>query len=75
MKEIEIRLLAGTEMRGRCRGCGDPLIWMKTLNGRAMPLNSGAIARRIDGNTAFYMADDAHWASCPDRGKFKGKAK
>ena len=41
-----------------CKGCGEPIYWIKTIRGQNMPLN-------LDGTS--------HWATCPKAGEFRQK--
>lgn len=74
--ETLIRLFEDTEGLGVCRGCQAAIAWFKTLTGKSMPMNAGAVPRRSENDpetgrvVAFYSADDSHWATCPDRAQF-----
>jgi hypothetical protein len=53
-----------------CRGCGDPILWYETARGRKMPVNADAAIVERDG--ALWVAtSDTHWATCPERDRFK----
>lgn len=66
---------------GRCRSCGAAIVWGKTANGKAMPLD--AKPERL---FVLKSADDpdcqdvvqvptyrSHFATCPDADKFRRK--
>ena len=51
-----------------CRSCGAPVVWAKTANDRAMPLDARPEKRVVveDGVARVVDAFVAHWASCPN---------
>lgn len=60
---------------GKCRGCQAPIRWITMKDGESMPVNSkprnfvvleGSKGEIVKG----YVP---HWATCPERDKFKGK--
>lgn len=72
---VMIRLASGPHRPGICRGCRREIFWAKTLNGKSMPMNEGALPRHQDEGVDVYDAADSHWASCPDRVQFDRKAR
>lgn len=62
---------------GTCRGCAAALDWYDTVAGKHMPVNSGAVPVRSEQDeatwrvVAVFDAADTHWATCPDRQRFK----
>lgn len=65
----------------RCKGCGTEIKWIKTSEGRNMPLDAKPIKvyiTAIDGPNDTWCLFDAfvpHWATCPDADKFRSKKK
>lgn len=53
-------LLNNVANTSTCSGpnCGKTVYWIKTRNGKAMPLNASG---------------EAHWSDCPDAGQFRSK--
>jgi hypothetical protein len=72
----DIRLRIGTRKRGTCSAptCRAALDWYQTPKDRAMPMNAGATATRLerDGDLVIGVFDgrDSHWATCPARDRF-----
>lgn len=75
MAEVLIRLRPNSSRPAVCRGCGQSILWVDTLTGKNMPMNSSAQPRqRVDGADV-YSASDAHWASCPARAQFDKRSR
>jgi hypothetical protein len=59
----------------KCRGCGDPIIWIKTAkNDKFIPLNARPERRMIinaDHKAESVTVWTPHWASCPQAKEFK----
>lgn len=70
MADVLIRLKSQPGELGVCRGCHRPILWMATLEGKRMPMNSDALPRHSGSGVDMYAASDAHWASCPARAQF-----
>jgi hypothetical protein len=68
--DVLIRLVSNSGERGVCRGCRQSIVWMGTLNGKRMPMNSDAVPRQSAAGVDTYAASDSHWASCPARALF-----
>lgn len=49
---------------GECKGCGDPIMWFRTPNGKNMPVNQ--MSRGTDEVVP-------HWAVCPEQDSFRKK--
>lgn len=71
----EIRLRLGPVKPDYCRApeCRKPIVWYRTLNDRAMPMNVGAEPLRIENDVAVFDAADSHWATCPASDRFGRK--
>jgi hypothetical protein len=71
-KLIEIARVAS---KGKCKGCGAPLLWCVTPAEKWIPIDETADAKRalkMRSEMGGKIADKhAHWATCPDRKKFK----
>jgi hypothetical protein len=71
-----IRLRVGTRRLGQCAAaiCRAPIDWYRTLEDRAMPMNRGAQAHRIehtgDDDIGYFDSGDTHWSTCPARKRF-----
>ncbi len=58
---------------GRCRSCGAPLTWAKTLRGKNMPFDGQIVVLRTEGNPlkdrlVDYVDTDVtktHFETCP----------
>jgi len=57
----------------KCKGCGAEIVWIKTANGKRMPLDSKEkkFYCAIDGEWKIYAGREAHWATCPKANDFK----
>lgn len=55
-----------------CRSCGADIVWMKTVNGKSIPVDAETVhdsgAELFDSN--FHVS---HFATCPDADKFRKK--
>lgn len=78
--DTEQRLILFVPAKGGafCSGCGAPIEWYETPAGRRMPMNAGATMIQPEtwdnGQSAgLFYASQSHWATCPERGRFKGK--
>lgn len=55
-----------------CKGCGSAIIWIKTKNGKSMPVDLKEISiMTIDGRMEAGFIP--HWATCPKAKEFKKK--
>lgn len=72
--------------RGNCRACGAPILWVKSVKGRTMPLNvapveDGNVTLDKDGvatvhppGTMFYEDEvryTSHFSTCPNADEFR----
>lgn len=49
----------------KCRGCGAPIIWIKTTSGKSMPCDSYPLHyRRTEGATSKLVTSDGEVVSC-----------
>jgi hypothetical protein len=57
-----------------CKACNTPIIWIKTANGKNMPIDAKPI-KAYQGSqvTGFIFVDVhmTHWATCPKSKQFK----
>jgi hypothetical protein len=53
-----------------CKACNTPIIWIKTANGKNMPIDAKPIKAY---NTDHQLVDVhmTHWATCPKSEQFK----
>lgn len=54
----------------KCKGCGRPIVWVNTKNGRAMPCDD--VKQTVvtdDGEVVSGRVP--HWATCPAADQFK----
>ena len=71
-----IRLRLVTKKAGQCSAasCLAPLDWYRTEHDKAMPMNRGAEAGRVeffgDDPIGTFNSADSHWATCPARQQF-----
>ncbi len=57
-----------------CSGCKAPIIWMKTIRGKNMPVDAKGeqrIALDDDGRAVMVQTWMPHWATCPKAKDFK----
>lgn len=63
----------------RCRSCGAEIVWLKTVNGKNIPVDAETVA---DGDTVFdpkrrtifdFVGHVTHFETCPDRDKWRRK--
>jgi hypothetical protein len=72
-----LRLYADSRRSGNCRGCGAAIDWWETIAAQAMPMD--VTARILDRDWSesaerwivYLSAGDSHWATCPERARFK----
>jgi hypothetical protein len=66
-------------MTARCRACKEPIVWLKTKEGKNMPVNDTAAARRYaESETLFEVGVEEivpHWSTCTEPGLFRRKEK
>lgn len=72
---VLIRLISGKREHGICKGCKRPILWMETLSGKRMPMQSYAMPRAIGDGCDMYEAGDSHWNHCSDKAKFDRRPK
>ena len=66
-------------MSDKCRSCGAEIIWIKTPEGKSMPLDAKPEKRWVenvaDGHGVDYWGLEdtyvSHFATCPDAAKFR----
>lgn len=52
-----------------CKSCGDPMVWLKTAAGKAIPVNAGTVK---EGDTLFDpLRHVSHFKTCPDAKLFR----
>lgn len=62
-----------------CKGCGAEIKWIKTQEGKNMPVEAepyrAYIKISVMGPDRWYLADcyQPHWTVCPDADKFRRK--
>jgi hypothetical protein len=55
----------------KCRSCGAEIVWLKTINGKNMPVDAETFE---DGDELFEpKRHTSHFATCPDAEKFRRK--
>ena len=59
-------------MPDRCKTCGAPIEWIKTPNGRWMPVNPGERVV-VTAKGEVVRGCEPHWATCKDPKAFKDK--
>lgn len=52
----------------RCHSCGAGIVWVRTKNGKAMPLSAATIETRDSVRYAI-----VHWADCPQAREWSTK--
>lgn len=76
--EALIRLYEDTKKPGMCvaANCRAPLDWYRTLNGKGMPMNRGAVPLKSENDPqtrrviASFSSADSHFATCPASKRF-----
>lgn len=53
-----------------CRGCGEEIEWIETVNGKKMPVNPGKIVV-VTSKGEVVTGQIPHWATCPKAQDFK----
>lgn len=54
-----------------CRGCGADIVWLKTAEGKSMPVNAETVEA---GDQQFeHGRHISHFATCPEAGMFRKK--
>ena len=56
----------------RCRSCGAPVLWQKTVAGCWMPLNPPVLTV-VDDAGAVHQGRISHFASCPNANGHRAK--
>jgi len=58
---------------GECRGCGQPVKWLKTIRGKNIPVDPDTIDDH--GATVFdpYQGMVSHFATCTKADDFRGR--
>lgn len=59
---------------GRCRGCGQQILWALTAkNRKPIPFDDLELSGRLsdDGSTEVVSADGVHWRTCPKAEAFR----
>jgi hypothetical protein len=74
-----IRVFPETRALGTCQGCGDSILWLRTIAGAMIPMQVDAVpawterdlleARELD----VYHGGSSHWSNCPTVEKFRRK--
>lgn len=72
-RNVLIRVSSYLRREGVCNGCKRSIVWMETLNGKKMPMNSYAIPQSVGEGYDMYSARDSHWATCTHRSQFDRK--
>jgi len=57
----------------KCKGCGAQIRWVKTANGKNMPLDEKEklFYYRVENEWEIKRGRDPHWATCPKAAQFK----
>jgi 5-methylcytosine-specific restriction endonuclease McrA len=71
-----IALVVATKRTGQCRApsCRAALDWYRTVAGKAMPMNRGAVATTTTDGVGEFDAADSHWSTCAARAQFVRRA-
>jgi len=57
----------------KCRACGKDITFLLTIKGKTIPVDAETVK---EGDTVFdILKHRAHFASCPEAGKFRRKKK
>lgn len=54
-----------------CKGCGEQIIWIKTLAGKAMPCDP-KVKTIITSVGQMYRGYESHFATCPKADELRG---
>ncbi len=53
----------------KCRGCGEYIVWLKTKNGKNMPVEPETVDH--DDDEFDHTKHEAHWGNCPKADQFR----
>jgi len=54
-----------------CKGCGDEIVWLKTMKGKNIPVDADTVT---DGDAIFdRTVHTCHFDTCPNAGQFRRK--
>lgn len=56
----------------KCKGCGQPIVWVKTSKGKNMPVDPEEVTIITMGGVT-YKGRIVHWVTCPESDQFKKK--
>ncbi|MBW1812182.1 MAG: hypothetical protein JRJ39_00540 [Deltaproteobacteria bacterium] len=56
--------------RAKCKGCGRPIVWVKTSKGKNMPVDPEEVTIITMGGVTF-KGRVVHWSTCPESDRFK----
>lgn len=61
-------------MKGRCRGCGQEIDWIKTKRGSSMPVDPPLVTVvTLEGEVV--RGHRSHFATCPKASKYRKKGR
>jgi hypothetical protein len=74
-----IRVFPETRALGTCHGCGDPILWFRTIAGAMIPMQLDAVPAWTETDLLesreleVYHPRASHWPHCPTVEKFRRK--
>lgn len=59
----------------RCKSCNAEIIWLKTKNGKDMPVDAGSVDLPLTGTPPTFDSAimTSHFATCPNAGQHRKK--
>lgn len=61
----------------KCKGCGNPILWARSPNGRMIPMDPKPVVYKIQGGNAYPQPREvfviSHFITCKDRDQFSNK--
>ena len=58
---------------GKCRSCGQQVIWIKTVAGKNMPFNPQLVTYRQGDGKEKIVTYISHFATCPNAARHRKK--
>ena len=69
--------VGGNMKKSTCRGCGAPIVWIRTAAGKSMPCDAEPVLSADIGGLAAFEPDGvghvSHFATCPAAEQFRRK--